>query len=53
MGYRETQAIEAGMADPAGRGAAKGAQIVGGIGVGLAVIGLVLIVIFIGASAIA
>ena len=51
MGYRETQAIENGAADPAGRGAAKAAQVVGGIGVGLFVLGIALFGALFGASA--
>jgi pheromone shutdown protein TraB len=51
MGYRETQAIEHHLADPAGRGTARAAQIVGGIGVGLFVVVLLLFGFFFGASA--
>ena len=53
MGTKELQDIDAGIADPAGRSYAKGAQITGGIGVGLFLLGIVMFVVFLGIGSLA
>ena len=47
MGTKELREIDAGLADPNGRSAAKAAQVVGAIGVGLFVLGLLAVIVFI------
>ncbi len=52
MGTKELQGIEAGTVDPAGRGTARAAQIIGLIGVALFVLGILFLFLFVFAGSV-